>query len=611
MKESPSTLGIGLLSGLLCWSAEVSISALRVLRLGLSPQFSWTTAAAYMLVATVAAALAGLLLRPLHLEPVRRILLSVALTLAAILALQSVTWYFIVYNPANAALWPLNLYGALMLALLLAASLAVGLAAAYLYQLATRRLGAGRCALAVLLASLLPLGLLTIAARAPRPTAAPPEGSLPNVVVLSLDTLRADRLGCYGHPGGLSPNIDRLASQGLLFANCNSQAPWTLPSFCSLFTGLNPAEHGGGWQMGPFQATSLRPEVVTLAQRLSGAGYTCGCFQANPNMISIYGVARGYQTYLGPDELRLCGPPLLPTLWARLTRLRAGQKLEGSLVTQAAESWLKTCRQPFFAWLNLMDLHTPYYTDSGEAFDTGPLRAKGASVTAAQRARALHCYEGALRKADRFVGAFAAWLKENRPNTVLIITADHGEEFWDHGGRARGWESIYASGIGHGHTLYQELLHVPLIVCLPPPAGRTRVIRTRVRLKDLYATILDMLGLPPTKGTSAASLVPLLEAEGADRPVLSESIRWGTQKRALAVGNLKCVEHEATGRYELYDLAQDPRERHDLAAGRPADLDRLKAALHQLPHHDRAAAGAVVKASPELERELRSLGYVN
>jgi arylsulfatase A-like enzyme len=611
MRESRCALA-GFVLGLFCWSAETSVAAVRILRLGLTPHPVWTDTASYVLVGIGAAAAAALLVRLLPVSASRKYLLVVGLALSGLVSLQVATWYFIAYNPAKATLLPLNSYGALMLALILCASLVVGLAAAYLYQLACHYLGGLRCGLAVLALSLLPLGLAAVSAPA-SPTEAPATatpGGLPNLVIISLDTLRADRLGCYGHPGGLSTNIDRLASEALLFANCYSQSSWTLPSFCSLFSGLDPAEHGAGWQVGEFQATGLKPEVVSLAERLSQAGYTCSSFQANPNMIPLYGVTKGYQPYLGPSELRLYGPPLLRVLWTRLRHHRVGQKLEGSLVTQAARSWLADCPQPFFAWLNLMEMHTPYYTDSGEGFNTAPLRVRGALATKAELAKALHSYEGALRKADRLVGAFTTWLREHYPNTILIITSDHGEEFADHGGRPRGWESIYDGGFGHGHTLYQELLHVPLIIHLPAPT-RAKVIRTRVRLKDLYPTVLDMLGLPETKGSGAASLLPLLEAESADRPVLSESIRWGSQKRALVTGNLKYIEHEASGRCELYDIAQDPLEQHDLAAAQAPEVERLKAALHKLPHYTAANAGPVVKPPTELERELKDLGYVN
>jgi arylsulfatase A-like enzyme len=190
-----------------------------------------------------------------------------------------------------------------------------------------------------------------------------------------------------------------------------------------------------------------------------------------------------------------------------------------------------------------------------------------------------------------------------------MVLSDHGEEFRDHGGRSRGWDASYDRGFGHAHTLYQELLHVPLIIQLPPPAARSKVVKARVRLIDLYPTILELVGLPRPEGLSAASLLPLLEeGQAEDRPAPAECLLRGSQKRSLVEGNLKLIEHEASGRYELFDLASDPREQHDLAQARPAEVERLAAALRRLPAR---TLGPVIRPPAELERELKNLGYVN
>jgi arylsulfatase A-like enzyme len=618
MKEVRFTLAAGALLGLLCWSAETSLRAVSILRLGFRPHLSWADAASYAGVGIAAATAVGLFLMLLRLGPARRRLLTVALSVAGIVGLQSATWYFVVYDPVGPTLLPLNAWGAVVAALLLAASLTVGLAAGYIWQLVSRRLGERRLGLALLLALLVPplvaLGTPAWPASSQPAPGSPGDGLPPNVVIISLDTLRADRLGCYGRPGGLSPNIDRLASEGLVFANCLSQSSWTIPSFCSLFTGLLPAEHGAGWPLGKKVYTSLRPEVLTLAERLSEAGYTCGGFQANSLMGPIYGVAQGYQLYLKPQDLRAnWGPPLLAALWENLLRTyrHMGRKLRGSLVTRAARAWLEGRQQPFFAWLNLMECHAAYRTDEGESFRLRPFKIHKKLMNERERARARHCYGGAVQKADRLVGQFVDWLDAAHPNTILIVLADHGEELNDHGGRLRGWEFAYDRGYGHGHTLYQELLHVPLIICLPGQDARHALVESRVRLMDLYPTILGLLGLPEPKGLAAQSLLPLLEDEGSEgRPCLAESLLFGSQKRALVMGDLKCIEHEASGRCELYDLASDPGERHDLASGRPLELESLRAALNEFPHRSECTPGPVVKPPPRLERELKNLGYI-
>lgn len=417
----------------------------------------------------------------------------------------------------------------------------------------------------------------------------------PNVVVVSIDTLRADRLGCYGHARATSPNLDALAAKGLVFERAFSPAPWTLPAYGSLFTGRLPAEHRAGvvterealfGEDGtPTKRTTehLRDDVPTLAELLARAGWRTAGFSCNPFLGPGAGLDRGFERYVGYQYNAKGG------------------------VDRALE-WLAAHEgERVFLFLHLIDPHYPFappdpYAQrfgSSELADAPPpldeLR-RGAADDLRKQLSDL--YDGEIAYADAELARLFARLEASglSETTLVALHSDHGEELWDHG------------GFEHGHTQHAEVLHVPLVIAMP---GRVPVgarVAHRVRSHDLFATILDVCGVEAPRGIDARSLLGTIEA---DRDALSEAILWGTREiKSLARGSEKLI---VAGKSDqlLYDVARDPRELEERAALDPERAAALRTLL--LEHHERTTKLAPNAKSLKLDAGARSrlghLGY--
>ena len=410
----------------------------------------------------------------------------------------------------------------------------------------------------------IPLLLLT-ASCAWRP--APPRAR--HVVVITLDTTRADYLSAYGSARVTTPNLDRLAQEGTVFEQAMSVAPLTLTAHTSLFTGLLPPHHGvrdnGGDPLGSGHAT--------LAELLRARGFHTAAFVGSAVLQSTRGLARGFDVYRDG---------ITEDPWQR----RRVRRPANEVVDDAVEWLAGQNGSPFFMWVHLYDAHAPY--DVPEPY------------------RALYAgdpYAGEIAFADAQVGRVFDALDQRRlwEDTTIVVAADHGESFGNHGER------------GHGIFVYQDVIHVPLIV--RAPGIRPRRAASVTSLVDVMPTVLDLVGAP-AQSVDGASLVPLLTgaARTLDRDAYAESMypaRFGwSPLRALRDGRFKLIE---APRPELYDLEADPSEQENLYARRPAlaaaMTGRLSAIGGGAPLIQAAPTGS--PASTDVRERLAALGYVS
>ena len=431
-----------------------------------------------------------------------------------------------------------------------------------------------------------------------------PASGAPNVLLLILDTVRAQDLSLYGYARETSPELERLASTGVAFDRAIAPAPWTLPSHASMFTGVAPDRLAADFHA-PLDAVA-----PTIAEVLRAHGYATGGFVANLSYTTrASGLDRGFSTYR--DHRVSAGLFLSSTFWLRKAaqEIRPALGVHGALVRKpAAEvnreflSWLPTDGKPFFAFLNYFDAHTPYKLErpfDGKFGDRPPrywqFKPWGRSYSDAELAEFRESYNSAIAYVDAQVGELLGEMERRGVlrNTLVILTSDHGEHLGEHGGIT-----------GHGNSLYLPLLHVPLVISYPShvPAG-ARVERI-VSLQDIPATILELLGVsgnPPLPGESLArywnpgtsDVAPSGTSAGAAFSELTFN-DFAHRNDPIRNGKMQSLMDErfhyirnGDGREELYDYLADTDERTNLAEG--ADSVSLLA-----PFRERLAQRGVV-----------------
>ncbi len=392
-----------------------------------------------------------------------------------------------------------------------------------------------------------------------------------NVLLITIDTVRADRLGCYGYAGAGTPNLDRLAAEGVRFANTYAQVPLTLPSHCSIMTGMDPADH----RVHNNGTYSLGPEIPTLAGLLKARGYRTAAFIASFTLDSRFGLARGFDVY--DDNVQ--GEEALKSF---RSERRAGA------VLAALAPWLESIRgERFLCWAHFYDPHLPY--------------APPPPFDAEYRDRK---YDGEIAYVDLIIGKLLDLLKEKGlENTTLIVVAgDHGEALGE------------KKEIDHGLFLYDGTLRVPMIVRLGKDLPAGRVVSSRVRLIDIMPTVLDSLGIPVPSGVRGTSLLPYARGKRtADLPVHietfypRETFGWSALT-GLIDGVWKYIRAPTP---ELYDLPLDPHEEKNLASAEPAVLREEARKLDEFIARSGARKGPAGRAVSAAEAErLRSLGYL-
>jgi arylsulfatase A-like enzyme/Tfp pilus assembly protein PilF len=399
-----------------------------------------------------------------------------------------------------------------------------------------------------------------------------------NLIVITLDTTRADRLGAYGYPNAGTPNLDALAQDGVLFEHASTAAPITLPAHSSLFTGRFPPEHGVRDNGGYF----LNDKEQTLAETLEGRGYATGGFIAAYVLDSKWGIAQGFDTYFDDFDLSKY----------KVFSMGAIQR-PGNEVVDHALPWIDQHQAaPFFAWVHLYDAHAPYTPPE-------PFRSRYPNEP----------YQGEISFADSQVGRLVQHLRELNllDRTVIAVIGDHGESLNDHGEE------------GHGFFVYESVVHVPLIVRAPFSAMKNRRVTDSVRSVDVMPTVLDLLGVPKPAGVpiDGQSMTPLMTGARADMGLeaYAEAVYplhhfgW-SDLRALRQGRYKVI---AAPRPELYDLQDDPKEENNLYSARKPLADRMIGRLTEMEAHFKQSAPArseVVEVDPDAKARLAALGYV-
>jgi len=436
------------------------------------------------------------------------------------------------------------------------------------------------------------------------------DGDAPIVVLVLVDTLRLDSLSCYGGEFP-TPAMDALAARGARFEQAISSSGWTLPAAASILTGVSPGVHQARGKR--TRLTPISPDVETVAERLNAAGVRTLAFTNAAFVNPLLGLTRGFEheshRHAYNQDIR-----------------RAGETFGAALGELAKDDG-----RPTFCLVHLFDAHLDYdppgefatrYTE-GLSDARRPLGFQdcsrvppgepepGVSAEHARRVRA--AYEAEVAYVDHELGRFLAALEErgDLARTTVILTADHGEEFWEHG------------AFEHGHSLYDELVRVPLLIAPPPrPAATASVVPVPVRTLDLAPTLCELFGVPPGERHEGASLLAVAAGHDTEpRSALSEGTLYGSDKFALRTARHKVIldrHPQAVRPIEVYDWTVDPLERDNLAVREPelaralaSELEARLAAMELLARELRP--GEVQDLSParreEYLQQLESLGY--
>lgn len=456
-----------------------------------------------------------------------------------------------------------------------------------------------------------------------------------SVVFWLIDTCRADHLSAYGYPRSTSPFLEAMAAHGVVFENCFAQAPWTKPSMASLLTSLPPPTTGVFGLLDRLDASFL-----TLPEALRAEGYNTAGFSANPIMGRMSNYTQGFRTFREASQV-IPGGDIFH---------QAGGS--AAALTRQVTAWLDdAAAQPFFLYIHSVDSHEEYrpapaylarfadpegeprYRHEWSALESthpGQLgnRCTQASFDAAGIAAApfvdygMRLYDAGILATDDAIGALWRHLETLglAGKIVFVVTSDHGEEFFEHGGTS------------HGFSLYDELLHVPLIVWAPGLLPGGRRVRAPVQLLDVYPTLLDLLGIRIPRGLAGRSLVPWLRAEppAAPAPAIYAAKREDANAllRRYPTGNayslirwpwkyilnLKPPAELRPPRHELYNLEEDPHETRNLVAEQPDMVARDEAEVLDWAKRTERPQSRTARppdlTEPGLKEQLRALGYL-
>jgi choline-sulfatase len=394
-----------------------------------------------------------------------------------------------------------------------------------------------------------------------------------SVILISIDTLRADHLSAYGYHKIQTPNIDSFAQHGTIFTEVNSQIPLTLPSHMSLFTSTYPFENGV-----EENAEQVPPNAVTLASILRSHGYKTAAFIGSNLLDRRFGLDQGFDAYDSPFGAQTGRSP--NPYSARVRR-------DGAIVLRAANQWLSAHRsQQVFLFIHLFDLHTPY--------KLRPARGSNEPETAG--------YDAEIEYVDQILGRFQQSLVQNGwwRNSLVVLLSDHGESLGDHG------------ELSHGYFIYQSTLHVPLIVHWPDTAPLyPERVNLPAGLIDVAPTILDALHLPAPPSFDGVSLLKLTNNQDAvygESVYARDSFHWAAL-RSLRMGRWKYIQAPHA---ELFDLDKDPREQSNLARANSSEAAMLRSDLTRLmARHARAQPPAAPDSSRATRTVLGSLGYLS
>ena len=375
----------------------------------------------------------------------------------------------------------------------------------------------------------------------------------PSLVLILIDTLRADHLHSFGYPRETSPSLDLLAERGVVFDQAISSAPWTLPSAMSVLTGRLPSSHGV-----ENDGLKLAASVPTLAEVLRGAGYSTSAVVSHIYLDRPFGFDRGFDRF---EDFGL----------GKEYRFEAGLEPRAERVTHRAIEEIRSLKgRPFFLLVHYFDPHWDY--DPPPPFDTrftgpysGGITGKYESFSEYARPdrpldpaglqRLVDLYDGEIAYTDSQIGRLLEGLEREgvARNSVVAVLSDHGEEFKEH------------RSLGHGRNLYDEVIRVPLIVADLRTAGSGRRVTEQVRSIDLFPTLCALAGVVAPRGIQGESLVPFLSGgTSAARGAVTETIRLDAYRKSLRTSGVKLIVSLENNGRELYDLKADPAEQQDL-----------------------------------------------
>ena len=424
--------------------------------------------------------------------------------------------------------------------------------------------------------------------------------SIRGIILISLDTLRADHLGCYGYHRNTSPFIDAFAKESIVFERAVAQSPWTLPSHMSIMTSLYPAFHGVYKVME--QKQCLANEHITLAELLRKGGYQTAAFVDGGWMRKTFGFSQGFDIY-DDRKVRIAG--ILPKV----------------------KKWLsKNKSKPFFLFIHCYDIHGPYnppppYDKIFHDFNyTGNLFPSNKNLIAASRKELevndedLHhfiaLYDGGIRYTDEKIGEFLSFLKDSglMNQSLIIITSDHGEEFKEH------------DSFRHWQLYYRPNLHIPLIMRIPKYPRKEIRTNELVQSIDLLPTILEIAGLPPHPKAQGKSLLPIIKQH---KNFLNNFLRQTFQRnskislaeysdynRSIIKDNFQIIYNLKSHAVQLFDLKNDPLAKNNIADEHHAVTEQLLSQLEEVysttPHYN----APLINLDEQTREQLKGLGYI-
>lgn len=411
----------------------------------------------------------------------------------------------------------------------------------------------------------------------------------PNIILISIDTLRPDHLGCYGYPRNTSPAIDAFRREAVLFRTTIASAPATLLSHSSIFTSLAPQHHGASHT----SAVPLGDNFLTVTEVLRTAGYRTAAVTGGGQLSAEYGLNQGFQAY---ETVK-------------------GGTLE-QVVARATPFLEQNKGKPFFLFLHTYEVHHPYSPTPEDLASVGArsesslpsyisidllhsINYGGRKINDADRAQIVSAYDAEIHAMDR---GFRTLVKELTrlglyENALIVFTSDHGEEFGEHG--FMGW---------HSHSLYEELLRIPLIVRFPRRLHAGLTVEGMVRGVDIAPIMLQAAGVPgppPFDGFSLRTALARRQTRDSEVLLGRESPPGDPEKHAgLRTVRWKLIDGQ------LYDLHTDPSERKNLAAGSASQLGNLTGVMAALIRQRQSPDTQPIAPDQETIRQLRSLGYL-
>jgi arylsulfatase A-like enzyme len=476
----------------------------------------------------------------------------------------------------------------------------------------------------------------------------------PNIFLITIDALRADHLSSYGYTKIHTENIDRLAKDDVLFEQMVAQAPWTRASFGSIWTSSYPSQHQAiSRTFTPGRPVSfdqvLTDGLPTIAEFFSNAGYVTIGLNTNPVIGAFYGFDRGFQLFIDNPALNVgkrsilfnvlkklspYSDPLLKTLGYRYLPAERVYQIYQQIVKR-----LRRERKPFFLWTHLMDPHGPYYfhespSTNGDVYTSISPSPQGIEKLLrnleglpAVKEILIKTYDSEILYADHYVGKMVNQLRRSKllDGTLVVLVSDHGEEFFDHGKNpvANGPPNdvFYQRGHNHGHTMYDELLRVPLIMKFPNNQFAGQRVTSIVQHIDLLPTLLAFAGIPVDLSQNGFEGTNVLNNLRGNQPLptryaISESIYYGREIKEIRSIDHKLIYHTIDQSIEFYNLSSDPLEKNNIVDAGEESPHRMLSALRswmvRMGREDQRYDKKNIewRHKKQLIEQLKALGYV-